>query len=93
MTQEKGPGHFPGVRVKPLCHLSIAISIRISPPPEQADSTILPNATLLSFIRCQASRRCEGDGSRSPKTRSGLGFSGTNPAFLCLPFRAVLANV
>jgi hypothetical protein len=93
MTQDKGPGHFPGVRVKPLCHLSIAISIRINPPPEQAHSKILPNATLPSVIRCQTSRRCEGDESRPQKLARDWGFPARTPVFLCLPLRAVLANV
>jgi hypothetical protein len=38
MTQEKGRGHFPGVRVKPLCHLSTVRICRTRTLQGQAES-------------------------------------------------------
>jgi hypothetical protein len=38
MSQENSPGHFPGVRVKPLCHLSTGEICRTDALPGQADS-------------------------------------------------------
>jgi hypothetical protein len=46
MTQEKGRCHFPGVRVKPLCHLSTCHSHRTDALRGQVDSD-LPYRTAL----------------------------------------------
>jgi hypothetical protein len=51
MTRENRPGHFPGVRVKPLCHLSTATICRTNALPGQAESLILG----VESLRCEDS--------------------------------------